>query len=153
MPAHAWHGVCISAVPIKRDPGTTAHSRGAPPLGNGREDSLSDETLGRLSRAEGPESQGAYAGDDYGAVEPPEPADELEAQDERLRDDWAVRDDILDLLAAALPIRDLRVEVMRGRVTLDGVVPDRSMPGIAEDLTSRVPGVVEVVPRLSIEPS
>jgi osmotically-inducible protein OsmY len=72
---------------------------------------------------------------------------EQEAGDERLRDD------ILDLLTAVLPIRDLQVEVVRGRVTLDGVVPDRSMQGIAEDLTTRVPGVVEVVPRLSVEPS
>ena len=214
MRAHAWHGVCILVMATKGDPGIGGRRRGSPPLGNGREDSLSDEALGRVSRAEGPESQGAFAGDEYGAVEqgaygdenfdasyqrdgeigaavdpdvavsaerepgderagpgrglrggewvrpePREPPDELarkvleKAQDERLRDDWAVRDDVIDLLTAALPIRDLRVEVVRGRVTLDGVVPDRSLPSIAEDLTSRVPGVVEVVPRLSVEPS
>jgi len=46
-----------------------ARRRGSPPLGNGREDSLSDEELGTLSRSHGPESQGAYAGEDFGAVE------------------------------------------------------------------------------------
>ena len=159
-------------MPRKNDP-RPATRRGSPPLGNGLEDSLSDETLGKLSRGNGPESQGAYGDEDFdsshrreGEVaasarpEPREPPDELarrlldEERDERMRDDLAVHDDIVDVLTAALPpIRDLRVEVAYGRVTLDGVVADRSMLGVAEEVASRVPGVVEVVPRLRVEPA
>jgi hypothetical protein len=201
-------------MPRKNAP-RAATRRGSPPLGNGREDSLSDEELGKLSRGNGPESQGAYAEEDYGAVEqgaygdedfdasyqrdgavaasvdpdvavsaedepsdehagpgrglrggewvrpePSEPPDELarkvleEERDERRRDDLAVWDDVVDVLATALPaIRDLRVEVVRGRVALDGVVPERSVLSAAEDLASQVPGVVDVVSRLRVEPS
>ena len=199
----------------KTDRRAATPRRGSPPLGNGREESLSDEALGKLSRGNGPESQGAYAEEDYGAVEqgaygdedfdasyqrdgevgasvdpdvavsaendpgderagpgrglsggewvrpePSEPPDELarkvleEERDERRRDDLAVGDDVVDVLASALPaIRDLRVEVVHGRVTIDGVVPERSVLGAAEELASHVPGVVDVVSRLRVGPA
>jgi len=40
-----------------------------PPLGNGREDGLSEEELARRARRDAPESQGAFADEDYGLVE------------------------------------------------------------------------------------
>jgi len=203
----------FSAMARKTDRRAATPRRGSPPLGNGREDSLSDEALAKLSRGNGPESQGAYAEEDYGAVEqgaygdedfdasyqrdgevaaavdpdvavsaekepwdehagpgrglrggewvrpePREPPDELarkvldDERDERRRDDLAVGDDVVDVLTTALPaIRDLRVEVVRGRVTLDGLVPERSVLSAAEELASHVPGVVEVTSRLSVE--
>jgi hypothetical protein len=184
---------------------------GSPPLGNGREDSLSDEDLGMLSRNDGPESQGAYAGEDFGAVEqgaygdedfdasyqrdaemgsvdpdgvvstrrgldgeregpgrgvrggewvreePLEPPDELarkvleEESQERRRDDDAIEDDVIDVLAAALPdIRDLRVHVSRGEVTVEGIADDRATQLEAYRLVARVPGVTDVTGRLRV---
>ena len=41
----------------------------APPLGNGREDGLSEEELARRARKDAPESQGAFADEDYGIVD------------------------------------------------------------------------------------
>jgi hypothetical protein len=184
------------------------HDRGPTPLGNGREDSLSDEELGRLSRSKGPESQGAYAGEDFGIVEqgaygdedfdasyqrdgevtsvdpdadvvppegerdgpgrgvrggewvreePLEPPDELTRKvldldaEEKRRDDLAVQDDVVDVLSAALPgIRELRVSVQRGEVTLDGEVEDRATEIEAYRLAARIPGVVDVAGRLRV---
>lgn len=53
----------------RRPPEDATRRRGAPPLGNGREDTLSEEDIGGLGRADAPESQGAFADGDYGAVE------------------------------------------------------------------------------------
>jgi hypothetical protein len=195
----------------KRNPGDARRRRGSPPLGNGREDSLSDEDLGMLSRSDGPESQGAYAAEDFGAVEqgaygdedfdasyqrdaetgsvdpdgavsmrrgsdgehegpgrglrggewvrdaPLEPPDELarkmleEESQERRRDDDAIEDDVVDVLAAALPaIRDLRVHVSRGEVTVEGIAEDRATEVEAYRLVARIPGVTDVTGRLRI---
>lgn len=194
-----------------RAPEAAWRRRSSPPLGNGREDSLSEEDLGALSRIDGPESQGAYAAADYGAVEqgaygdedfdasyqrdgetmsidpdtavstrqppggdregpgrgvrggewvreePLEPPDELmrkvieEESEERRRDDDAVEDDVVDVLTLTLPsIRELRVGVTRGEVTLEGVVGDRATEVDAYRLAARVPGVVEVVGRFRV---
>jgi len=197
------------------DPGDARRRPPSPPLGNGREDSLSDEALGRLSRTYGPESQGGYAGEDYGAVEQGaygdedfdpsyqrdsavaaavdpdvavsaeerpgderegpgrglrggewvrpealEPPDELarkvleEESEERRRDDIAIGDDVIDVLTTEIPsIRELRVSVMRGEVTLDGAVEDQATRVAAYRLAGRVPGVVEVVGGLRVEPA
>ena len=150
--------------------------RGPPPLGNGREDSLSDEDLAALGRDFGPESQGAYAREDYGAVaqgaygdedfdpsyqrdgqttsiEPTRTALE-EMSDERRRDDDAVQDDVVDVLTAALPgIRELHVSVERGEVALDGVVEDRATELEAYRLAARIPGVVDLAGRLRVAPA
>ena len=40
----------------------------SPPLGNGREETLSEEELAEASRADAPESQGAFASDAFGAI-------------------------------------------------------------------------------------
>lgn len=186
----------------------TAPRHGSPPLGNGREDSLSDEDLGRLSRTDGPESQGAWAAEDFGLVEqgaygdedfdpsyqrdgeavsvdpdaavatpdgeregpgrglrggewvseePREPPDELtrkvlhEEREEKRRDDIAIEDDVIDVLTEVLPgIRELRVTVERGEVTLDGVVEDRATEADAYRLAARIPGVVDVTGRLRV---
>ena len=198
----------FAGMPTTRTPEDAKRRRGSPPLGNGREDSLSDEDLGTLNRNDGPESQGAYAGEDFGIVEqgaygdedfdpsyqrdgetasvdpdtavstpggehegpgrglrggewvredPLEAPDELtrkmlkEESEERRRDDVAVQDDVVDVLAAAFPgIRELRVSVERGEVTLDGVVEDRATEVEAYRLAARIPGVVDVTGRLRV---
>jgi len=178
-----------------------------PPLGNGREDDLSEEGLARRVREDAPESQGAFADEDYGIVEqgaygdedfdpsyqrdaaptaidpddtlpsdgehegpgrgarggdwvredPLEPPDELtrkaveEDAEERRRDDDAIADDVVDVLTEALPgIRELRVTSEHGEVTLDGVVADRATEVEAARLAARIPGVVDVIPRLRV---
>jgi hypothetical protein len=189
----------------------TGDRRGTPPLGNGREDELSEEDLGTLGREDGPESQGGFANEDYGAVqqgaygdedfdasyqrdaepvqvdpdaavsprrpatsehegpgrglrggewaseEPLETPDELtrkvlaEESEERRRDDLAIGDDVVDVVTAAIPdIRELRVAVERGEVTLEGVVADRAAAVEAARLAARIPGVVDVIPRLRV---
>jgi hypothetical protein len=181
-----------------------------PPLGNGREDELSDEKLARSAHEGAPESQGAFADEDYGVGEqgaygdedfdpsysrdtdptavdpddalpgdgehegpgrgvrggdwvredPLEPPDELarkavaEEAEERRRDDLAVADDVVDVLTDALPgIRELHVTSERGEITLEGVVPDRATEVAAIRLAARIPGVVDVVPRLRVAES
>jgi len=178
-----------------------------PPLGNGREDGLSEEDLGRRARQDAPESQGAFADEDYGIVEqgaygdedfdpsyqrdtaptavdpddalssvgehegpgrgtrggewvreaPFEAPDELtrkaieQEAEERRRDDDAIADDVIDVLTEALPeIRDLHVISARGEVTLEGVVPDRTTEVEATRLAARIPGVVDLIPRLRV---
>ena len=182
-----------------------------PPLGNGREDDLSEEDIGALGGEDGPESQGGFADEDYGAVlqgaygdedydasyqrdaepnsvdpdaavsprraaavghegpgrgvrggewaseDPLEPPDELtrkvlaEESEERRRDDLAIGDDVIDVLTAAIPdIRELRVAVERGEVTLDGIVEERAAAVAAIRLAARIPGVVDVIPRLRV---
>ena len=178
-----------------------------PPLGNGREDGLSEEELGRRARQDAPESQGAFADADYGIVEqgaygdedfdpsyqrdadptavdpddalssdgehegpgkgarggawvreePLEPPDELtrkaieEEAEKRRRDDDAIADDVIDVLTETLPgIRDLHVTSARGEVTLEGVVPDRATEVEATRLAARIPGVVDLIPRLRV---
>ena len=186
------------------------HHAEPPPLGNGREDDLSEEELARRSHENAPESQGAFADEDYGigeqgaygdedfdpsysrdtdptAVDPDEalpgdgehegpgrgadggdwvregtiePPDELarkavaEEAEERRRDDLAIADDVVDILTDALPgIRDLRVISERGEITIEGVVPDRAAEVDATRLAARVPGVVDIVPRLRVAES
>jgi len=186
-------------------------THGDPPLGNGREDGLSEEDLGALGRLDGPESQGGFANEDYGAVrqgaygdedydpsyqrdaepvsvdpdaavsprrpaaadhegpgrgvrggdwvseEPFETPDELtrkvlaEESAERRRDDFAIGDNVVDALAAATPdIRELRVAVERGEVTIEGLVADRAAAVDAIRIAARIPGVVDVIPRLRV---
>ena len=198
----------VCGMATTRPPGNPSRRSGSLPLGNGREDSLSDESLGILSRDDSPESQGAYAAKDFGLVEqgaygdedfdpsyqrdgepvsvdpdaavstpeseregpgrglrggewvseePFETPDELtrkvleEEREEKRRDDIAIQDDVVDVLTEALPsIRELRVSVERGEVTLDGLVEDRATAVEAYRLAARIPGVVDVAGRLRV---
>lgn len=194
---------------MRTSPRRHRHAEPAP-LGNGREDDLSEEALARRTHENAPESQGAFADEDYGigeqgaygdedfdpsysrdsdptAVDPDEalpadgehegpgrgaeggdwvredslePPDELarkavaEEAEERRRDDLAIADDVVDILTDAFPgIRDLRVISERGEITLEGVAPNRAAEVEATRLAARVPGVVDVVPRLRVAES
>jgi len=60
-------------------------------------------------------------------------------------------DHVIDVLTEALPeIRDLHVICARGEVTLEGVVPDRTTEVEATRLAARIPGVVDLIPRLRV---
>jgi len=74
-----------------------------------------------------------------------------EEAEERRRDDDAIADDVVDLLTESLPgIRELHVICQRGEVTLDGAVADRATEVEAARLAARIPGVVDLIPRLRV---
>ena len=69
------------------------------------------------------------------------------------RTDDEILVDVVDALLgdARLDVRDLNVQVSRGRVTLSGVAPDASQQLLAQEMTSRIKGVTGVVNRLRVE--
>ncbi len=68
------------------------------------------------------------------------------------RSDAMIREDVCEALAydAYVDAHDITVTVEEGEVTLDGTIPDRSHKRIAEQLTERVRGVVDVHNRLTV---
>jgi osmotically-inducible protein OsmY len=75
--------------------------------------------------------------------------------DELLRGDEPIRDEVLDALSEIAEVRDdlVDVEVEEGEVTLTGTVPDRKTQLAAEEAARGVRGVTDVESELSIDDS
>ncbi len=73
--------------------------------------------------------------------------------DELLRGDEPIRDEVLDALSEIAEVRDdlVDVEVDEGEVTLTGTVPDRKTQLAAEEAARGVRGVTDVESELSID--
>jgi hypothetical protein len=68
------------------------------------------------------------------------------------RSDERIREDICDRLSVSPDVdpSELEVSVSAGEVTLTGIVPDRQMKFIAEDIADDVPGVHEIHNQLRV---